>query len=227
VAKRPRDNPTDRAVRAALAMPVRSGWITGVHFDEAKRERLAAILDGIAKPASAAELIQQAEWAVIELAMDDEQKRVAAARDLADLANAAVNVTRAWGKVVGIGYGPLRAALRADIPGADITIREDRVAQLERVMGEDLLRLAKAIERMLAVTKERGKVRRPPEYLCATKIALAWRASTGKPATLTRNFEAVSGPQATAFQRFVVEAAPSIGERTWRHVVEALGTKSR
>jgi hypothetical protein len=52
-------------------------------------------------------------------------------------------------------------------------------------------------------------------------LANAWRDLTGEAPTLTRNNDAVSGRQATAFQRLVesVQPEPPIGERLIREVV--------
>jgi hypothetical protein len=226
--KRPRANVAGRAVRAALAMPARVGWITGANFDDPKRARLTAMLDGIAEPEKAIALIRETESAVIELAMDDNRRSKKAQGALAEVAAAARALVKAWADVrTGTGYIPLRDAMRAGVPAADIIARRERVALVERVMGEDLLYLAVTAERIVAAVRAGGKVRRPAEYLCATRIALAWNEATGTAATLTRNVEAVSGPQATAFQRFVAQAAPHIGETTWRQVAEALGSKSR
>jgi hypothetical protein len=220
MARQPRVNPTHGAVRAALAIPARSGWIK--KFDDAKRARLAKML-GFGDALKAAELIRKTESAVIELAMDDERKRTKAKRDLAALVKAARAVVRTWAKVKGgVCYIPLRHALHDAVPGGNIVNRDERVVQIERVMAEDVFYVMKTAEQMLATAKEGGKVRRPAEYLCATKIALAWHEATGKDATLTRNI----GHPETAFQQFIAKAAPSIAETTWRNVVESLGSKS-
>ncbi|MGE9007152.1 hypothetical protein ACO2JO_01115 [Leptospira interrogans] len=47
-----------------------------------------------------------------------------------------------------------------------------------------------------------------PEYRCAMRLARAWFKATGKKPTTTKNMVAVSGPQATGFQRFLAAAVP-------------------
>jgi hypothetical protein len=55
------------------------------------------------------------------------------------------------------------------------------------------------------------------------RIAKAWLGATGKPPTLTRNKDAVSGSQISAFEELLLAVVPkpSIGSGVLRDVVEA------
>ena len=71
-------------------------------------------------------------------------------------------------------------------------------------------------------------IRLPDEYQCVIRIAMAWEQYTGERPTVTRNTDAVSGPQATPFERFLRAAIPHrISKKVIRNVVETVKPHTR
>jgi hypothetical protein len=114
---------------------------------------------------------------------------------------------------------------------AMFTLRPDSAEQIERLdrirhhMIGDLFWLRSMIEPAIGMMQSTERIQKDPEYKCAFQIVLAWFTATGEMPTLTRNTQAVAGPQATSFQRFLVEAIPqpSIGDSIVRKVVAGVG----
>jgi len=107
--------------------------------------------------------------------------------------------------------------------------RRERADRLQKVLRDDLWWMIGEITPMHTALKDAGAIRNSPEYACVRLVASAWRENTGELPTLTRNGDAVSGKQATPFQRLLTLAVPrpAIGEETVRAVVDAMRQAAR
>jgi hypothetical protein len=108
----------------------------------------------------------------------------------------------------------MRGRLRGERP----TLAE----RIGRVLGEDIWSLLAAIDETTKQLETAKSIRLLDEYQCVMRIAMAWKQYTGERPTVTRNTDAVSGPQATPFERFLSAAIPlRISKKVSRNVVEA------
>jgi hypothetical protein len=100
----------------------------------------------------------------------------------------------------------------------------ERLARIRHHMVGDLLWFQAVMGPKIQMIRDNERTRKDFEYKCAFQIAFAWLEATGEVPTLTRNTDAVSGPQSTAFQRYMIEAVKSgIGEAVIRKAVTELG----
>jgi hypothetical protein len=106
--------------------------------------------------------------------------------------------------------------------------RPMQAERIGRVLGEDIWSLLAAIHEITKQLEPARSIRLLDEYQCVARIAVAWEQYTGKRPTVTRNIDAVSGPQATPFERFLSAAIPlPISKKVIRNVVEARATGGR
>jgi hypothetical protein len=84
--------------------------------------------------------------------------------------------------------------------------------------------LNQAIVQLIELLKPAQRIKKPGEYLCAYQIARAWFDNIKEAPTLTRNTDAVSGPQQTNFQSYINEVAPGnlVGQWIIRATVDAI-----
>jgi hypothetical protein len=105
------------------------------------------------------------------------------------------------------------------------------LVDLSRFADDVRLLVVNAIEMRRDLEKgERIPDKSLAEYECAYRIALAWHECTGALPSVTRNKDAVSGPQSSPFQRLIetaTVAAPPIGDSVLRGAVERLGRRMR
>lgn len=238
------------ARRAAVLLRPHSGLIPEqADFDATKLARLSGILQ-TAFPALSTERIQEivtaARWAAIDLVLmrDHTDKGGMPKRriDLCDvlnklevLAEAARGLAQAWSAATSDPYlsGSLKTHLRRREGSSagnrdaleDALTRRAWASRLDEVLTNDLWRLVAELRPFYEAISGAGRFKLA-EHLCVYQIARAWRECSGKAPTLTRNLDAVAGPQASAFQRFMAEAVPppTISERIMRDAVGALGT---
>jgi hypothetical protein len=93
---------------------------------------------------------------------------------------------------------------RAAILSAQLE-RRDRIR--DHLIG-DLFWIRTILEPIIELAKATEGGMKTPEYRCAMRLTKAWYKATGKRPTTTNNKEAKSGPQATAYQRFLAAAVP-------------------
>ena len=127
-------------------------------------------------------------------------------------------VAELWRTVGPMMHGRLRAS---DSPqsGERPTLAE----RIGRVLGEDIQSLLAAIDETTKQLETAKSIRLLDEYQCVMRIAMAWKQYTGERPTVTRNTDAVSGPQATPFERFLSAAIPHrISKKVIRNVVETV-----
>jgi hypothetical protein len=178
-----------------------------------------------------AEIVAAARWAVIDLALMRDRTHVKSALAKLDaLAGAAQGLAQAWSAVLTDESlrGSVTTQLRRTRPtgGEKATVEEIQARsawtdRLNEVLAEDLWRLIAELRPVRESISNAGRFRLP-EHFCVYQIARAWHRCIGALPTVTRNVDAASGRQASAFQRFMTEAAPDIGERIMRDAVEAL-----
>jgi hypothetical protein len=113
---------------------------------------------------------------------------------------------------------------RHELALAEQMQRRERADRLQKVLRDDLRWMIGEIRQMHTALKNARAIRNSAEYACVRLVASAWLENTGALPTATRNVGAVSGKQATPFQRFLAIAVPppAIGEETVRTVVDAM-----
>jgi hypothetical protein len=126
-------------------------------------------------------------------------------------------VAELWRTVGPMMHGRLRAF---DSPRS--SERPMQAERIRRVLSEDMWSLLAAIDETTKQLETAKSIRLLDEYRCVMRIAMAWKQYTGERPTVTRNTDAVSGPQATPFERFISAAVPlPISKKVIRNVVEA------
>ena len=199
-----------------------SGYVPHVAtFDDAKCRRLVQIakLAG-ASDNAAHDLVRQAQLAVIDLGMSVEDKN--ASGKLRDFQKAAHSLAQQWAAVEPeilrqwfISDGGKGAATAAQ--------RRSQFDRIEDVLGDYLWHLVAVIGNKIGELDSAKRITSPAIYRCVARIAVAWQTFTGARPTVTRNKEAVAGPQATQFQAFLREVMLyPVGEAIVREVIEDL-----
>jgi len=203
-----------RALRAIHEIQPRSGWPV-VSLDADKLRRI--LKSRVRSKAHEDALLERTHIACEDLeinrALISEFRRNDTVNKLRVLQSSAEILAQHWS----MGDLTLRKSLR-------IWLRRDP-SQFERIDGflrSDLRHLVSLIDEKVAALDAAKKVKKLPEYLCAMQIAKAWYENTGELATLTRNKEAVSGPQVSPFERYLraVVPPPAIGSAIVRQVIE-------
>jgi hypothetical protein len=92
------------------------------------------------------------------------------------------------------------------------------------VVDHDLPQLLVDLGRLIEVLGKAGWIKKAGEHICVFQIACAWRDNIGAMPTLSRNKDAVSGPQQTSFQSYLAAAGVGnlIGEAIVRDTVDAV-----
>jgi hypothetical protein len=188
----------------------------GDGFGREQRERLWVILRPyLPTEELVGELINRVETSVelYHMSKNDEPDRRGKLQRLEAILAAALALDAGFGGDVQLELN-LRGQFHHEHPEIDLNM------VLEGVQS-----LTETAARMRAALKLGRNIpnRSLADYECAYQIATAWKECTGRSPTLTRNEDAVSGPQRSPFQRLMQEAAPLIGDSVIRGAVEHLG----
>jgi hypothetical protein len=183
------------------------------------RSRFPSLDDG-----KIADLISATSAAVTQLGWDRKQpnKKTVASKYSA-VVESAVRLAGNLSIVLGDSSleGPFLDLL---VPNQNSPEQRDRLDRIRRHMVGDLLWFRFMVEPKIEIIRDTKLTRKDFEYRCAFRIAFAWLTATGEIPTLTRNTDAVSGSQVTAFQSYMIEAIkPGIGDAIVRKVVTELG----
>lgn len=160
---------------------------------------------------------------------------LAAKRRVEAVATAAGELARTWNELS--QDHDLLLALQAHLSGrlvvagskeesfaiADIAARTRVAERIDTVLSDDLWGLVGEIATLLKALRNRRTRGDVFAHWFTWRIAQAWFSATGKLPTLTRNKDAVSGPQISDFEELLVAVVskPSIGSGVLRDVVEA------
>lgn len=229
------DDLVKRAVAAARILRPDAAYVPeDAAFDAAKRERLRAIVPYL-DASRQDDLIQRTQCAVLDLlVMRDGPRAKMLCEKLVGLSVKAKAFVESW-SVVRSDHS-LRGALGDRLDGTirrpplpvlsatELLERDTWKRRLECAFDDDIWELIEEIGPMIEALSGAEKLKDPAEYLCAKKIAEAWKDALGEPPTLTRNKDAVSGEQRTVFQRFIEEAVPppSVTEHVIRSVIDGM-----
>jgi hypothetical protein len=146
------------------------------------------------------------------------------------VANGAETLAKAWAELS--AEHNLLLAVKSHLSGqmgvgqpkrtaTEILTQRARVSAMDEILSDDLWRLIGEL-RPLAEALKADRTRGDPfDHWFIYRLADAWMALTGAPPSLTRNADAVSGPQASGFQEILSVLPFSIGAGVVRDAVEA------
>ena len=206
------------AQRALMAGPTslrNCYWLPGLsEFDSAKMRRLSNEIASRAKSVEDKNTL----IACTKMAVDDFLAAIAnkkpSVRNTIETLEAFSQSLRAVAELWRTVGPMMRGRLRGERP----TLAE----RIGRVLAEDIWSLLAAVDETTKQLETAKSIRLLDEYQCVMRIAMAWKQYTGERPTVTRNTDAVSGPQATPFERFLSAAVPlRISKKVIRNVVEA------
>jgi len=211
-------------IEVAQVLGAKRGFlIDGLFSPEALENIVRSRFNGIEQE-KIASLIDATSDAVTQLVWDRSQpnKKTIAAKYLA-IVESAVRFAEDLSSVLGDSSleGSFWDLL---VPTPSSPEQTERLARVRHHMIGDLFWFQAVIGPKIQKIRDNERTRKDFEYQCAFQIAFAWFEATGEVPTLTRNTDAVSGPQSTAFQRYMIEAVKSgIGEAVVRKAVTELG----
>jgi hypothetical protein len=174
-------------------------------------------------------LLKRTAFAIEDLfAMREKKRQNRVQEKLEKLREAAAIFLREWGekqsdhqllRVVGMhfqgrlglqaGQQPAKTSEQAEKVVEAIMRRSHQMKQIEAVLDDYLPQLLTELGSMIAPLQKTRRHKNPMEYFCAYTIANAWMVNIGEIPTLSRNTDAVSGPQQCDFQSYIASAVPS------------------
>jgi hypothetical protein len=209
-------------ISIAQSLGATSGFVADEHFPMGELQRIVRSRFPDIAQEELANLLNSTAAAVTQLSWDRKQpnKKMVATKYSAVLSSAG-HLANALSDVLGDSStgGPFLDLIAPNLKPEQI----ERLYRIRDHIISDLFWLQSVAGRKIK-TMNGMRTRKDFEFNCAVQIALAWLAATGEPPTLTRNKDAVSGPQLTSFQRFMSAAVtPAIGDAIVRNAIAELG----
>ena len=211
-------------ISIAQSLGATSGFVEDEHFPMGKLQQIVRSRFPYIAQEELANLINSTGAAVTQLSWDRKQpnKKMVAAKYSAVLESAG-DLAEALSVVLGDGSieGPFLDSLVRNPSSPE---QRERLYRIRDHMISDLFWLRSVVDPKIKMMDVTQRTRKDFEFRCAFRIARAWLAATGEPPTLTRNKDAVSGPQLMTFQRYMsVAVTPAIGDAIIRKAVDELG----
>jgi hypothetical protein len=215
-------NAIDR-IKLAQMLGATSGFIADENFPT---EILASIVSSrypSIDQKKIAGLISATSDAVTQLNWDrDQPDKRAVADKYSAVADSAVSFAENLSAV--LGDSSLEGPFLDLLAKPSSSEQRERLDRIRHHMIGDLFWFRSMIGPKVQLMRDTQYTRKDFEYRCAFRIAFAWLMASGEMPTQTRNTDAVSGSQATAFQSYMIEAVkPGIGEAIVRKVIAELG----